>query len=318
MKNLRDIESLSRSDINQIFEYAKYYKIKGIGNKILEDKVTAILFFENSTRTVVSFEMAAKRLGSHVIVFNSNNSSLNKHEDLEDTILNILAMKPEFMIIRSGNKNIIDFAIKNNTGCKIINAGESIFSHPTQALIDFFTLQELFLDRDFPRLNIAICGDIGHSRVARSNIMLMSKFNIKPVLIAPKYFFPDKSEYIKLKRCSKNEKIYHSLQSAFESENLDAILMLRIQKERLSDDTMKLFNELDYIKKFRLDYSSIAYSQNTDLKILHPGPINKEMEISSEIVKHKSNILDQVSNSVYIRQAIFAYLMDFKEKLDAL
>lgn len=240
MKHLIDTSSLTLKNINEIFKYSTEYKNNIDIAKILIDKTVVIVFFEPSTRTTLSFDMSAKKLGANVVVLNiPTSSNVGKSEDIIDTIRTIDAMNPDFLIIRNGQNGLIE-SISKSVSCSIINGGEGTVSHPSQALIDFFTITEL-TTKSIEDTKIAICGDILHSRVARSNISIMKKIGIKPIFIAPEIFLNKDTDVF-------NEgKIYRSLDDALQNEDIDFLIMLRVQFERINFSTME---EKKYLKHY--------------------------------------------------------------------
>ena len=299
--HLLGIKYLKKSDINLIFKTATHFKevinrpIKKVPT--LRDMTIANLFFENSTRTKISFELAQKRLGADVVNFSSSSSSVNKGESLTDTVNNILAMKVDMIVLRHPNPGS-PLLLSGHTNSCIINAGDGAHEHPTQALLDCFSLTENL--GDLKGKNILIVGDILHSRVALSNIYALKLLGANIKLTCPLSLIPREIE---------------SLDVSIETDILkalkwcDAANVLRVQKERMEKSYFP--NNREYSMLFGLDTNKIKNIKK-DILILHPGPINRGVEITSEIVEsNNSIILDQVENGVAIRMAII-YLLASK------
>ena len=299
--HLLGIKFLKKSDINLIFKTASQFKevinrpIKKVPT--LRDITIANLFFENSTRTKISFELAQKRLGADVVNFSSSSSSVSKGESLTDTVNNILAMKVDMIVLRHPNPGSPLLLSKHTNSC-IINAGDGAHEHPTQALLDCFSLTENL--GDLKGKNILIVGDILHSRVALSNIYALKLLGANIKLSCPLSLIPREIE---------------SLDVSIETDILkalkwcDAANVLRVQRERM--DKSYFPNNREYSMLFGLDINKINNIKK-DILILHPGPINRGVEITSEIVEsNNSIILDQVENGVAIRMAII-YLLASK------
>ena len=299
--HLLGIKYLKKSDINLIFKTALHFKevinrpIKKVPT--LRDITIANLFFENSTRTKISFELAQKRLGADVVNFSSSSSSVKKGESLTDTVNNILAMKVDMIVLRHPNPGSPLLLSKHTNSC-IINAGDGAHEHPTQALLDCFSLTENL--GDLKGKNILIVGDILHSRVALSNIYALKLLGANIKLSCPISLIPREIE---------------SLDVSIETDILkalkwcDAANVLRVQKERMEKSYFP--NNREYSMLFGLDTNKINNIKK-DILILHPGPINRGVEITSEIVEsNNSIILDQVENGVAIRMAII-YLLASK------
>ena len=299
--HLLGIKFLKKSDINLIFKTAIHFKevinrpIKKVPT--LRDITIANLFFENSTRTKISFELAQKRLGADVVNFSSSSSSVKKGESLTDTVNNILAMKVDMIVLRHPNPGSPLLLSKHTNSC-IINAGDGAHEHPTQALLDCFSLTEHM--GDLKGKNILIVGDVLHSRVALSNIYALKLLGANIKLSCPLSLVPRKIE---------------NLDVSIETDMLralkwcDAVNVLRVQKERMEKSYFP--NNREYSMLFGIDANKIK-NLKKDILILHPGPINRGVEITSEIVEsNNSIILDQVENGVAIRMAII-YLLASK------
>ena len=301
VSHLLGIKYLQIQDINLIFETAKHFKevINRPIRKVpsLRDITIANLFFENSTRTKLSFELAEKRLSADVINFSANQSSLKKGETLVDTVNNILAMKVDMIVIRHPNPGAAHFLSKQVDSC-IINAGDGTHEHPSQALLDAFSLQEKFGELVGKR--IAIVGDVLHSRVALSNIYALKMLGAEVSVCAPKSLIPKHIDSLGVKISTDLSKTL---------KWCDALNILRVQNERM--DLNYFPSTREYTQNFGLTSKRLK-AVKKDIVILHPGPINRGVEISSEVAdSDQSIILDQVENGVAIRMAII-YLLASK------
>ena len=296
--HLLGIKDLSKKDINLIFKTADSFKevinrpIKKVPT--LRDVTIANLFFENSTRTKLSFELAEKRLSADVINFSASSSSLNKGETLIDTANNILSMKVDMLVMRHPHSGASKF-LAEKTNTIIINAGDGTHEHPTQALLDAFSIREKLGDVNGKK--VVLIGDIKHSRVALSNIFALKKLGAKVMICGPTTLIP---KYIK----RLDVKVVHKIEDAIKW--CDVANMLRIQQER---QDIQYFPSLrEYISQYQLN-KEILEKVKQPITILHPGPINRGVEITSEIADSEhSIILNQVENGVAIRMAII-YLL---------
>ena len=298
VNNLLGIKYIKKQDIVLIFDTADHFKevlnrpIKKVPS--LRDITIANLFFENSTRTKLSFELAEKRLSADVINFSSSSSSIKKGETLIDTVNNILAMKVDMIVIRHPNPGAALLLSKNVDSC-IVNAGDGTNEHPTQALLDAYSLKERLGDLDGKK--ILIVGDILHSRVALSNIYALRLLNAKIKICSPLSLIPREIE-------SLGVSIETDLDKALSW--CDAVNVLRVQHERMEKSYFP--NNREYSLLYGLDNKRISKLKR-DILILHPGPINRGVEIKSDIVEsNNSIILDQVENGVAIRMAIIFLL----------
>ncbi len=301
VNNLLGIKYIKRQDIDLIFDTADHFKevlnrpIKKVPS--LRDITIANLFFENSTRTKLSFELAEKRLSADVINFSTSSSSIKKGETLIDTVNNILAMKVDMIVIRHPNPGAALLLSKNVDSC-IVNAGDGTNEHPTQALLDAYSLKERLGDLDGRK--ILIVGDILHSRVALSNIYALKLLNAKIKICSPLSLIPREIESLGLS-------IETNLDKALSW--CDAVNVLRVQHERMEKSYFP--NDREYSFLYGLDKKRINKLKK-DILILHPGPINRGVEIKSDIVEsNNSIILDQVENGVAVRMAII-YLLASK------
>ncbi len=303
-KHLIGLESLSADDIQFILETAKSFKeistrpVKKVPT--LRGKTAVMAFFEPSTRTRVSFEMAAKRLSADTYSIGSTGSSIVKGETLIDTARNIEAMNIDLIIMRHRSAGAPQL-LARHTQSPIINAGDGGHEHPTQALLDMMTIQEH--KPDFNGLQVAIVGDITHSRVAHSNVIGLSKLGAHVRLSGPFTMMP---RYIE--RLGPNVTVHHRLEEAI--EGADVVMMLRIQKERMPKHLFP--SNREYAMTFGLNRNNIALAK-PDAIIMHPGPINRGVEMTPDVADgERSVILDQVTNGVAVRMALIYLLMGGK------
>ncbi|WP_107686946.1 aspartate carbamoyltransferase catalytic subunit [Campylobacter concisus] len=295
-KDLIGTRELSKEEILYFLEAAKEFKELNLSqvkkNDYLRGKTTINAFYENSTRTRTSFEIAAKRLGADTINFSSSSSSVTKGESLNDTMNNMAAMRTDIIVLRHPSSGAAKFAA-DRTEASVVNAGDGTNEHPSQALLDLFTLREhgKILDKN---LNVAIIGDIARSRVARSDIWAMKKFGINLKLFAPRMMMPKDAEVFESQICKNMEEA---------CEGSDVIIMLRIQLERGGAD-VAFPSSREYSKFFGLNKNRIKLAK-PDAIVLHPGPINRGVELNSDVADGAhSVILNQVENGVAIRMAI--------------
>ena len=310
-KDLITIDQLSEREIKAIHEQAEiYFKANqnlSTQNLELKGKILVNFFFENSTRTRTSFEIAAKRLNIDVINIDISLSSLKKGESIIDTAKTINAMRPDFVAIRHNSSGIIDL-LKKYIDASLINAGDGTNEHPTQALLDSFVISRHLKkqNKDLKDLKIAICGDVLHSRVARSNIKLLKKFGAEVrVITLPTLITYDYKKWLKEKW---NIEVFESLEDGI--RGVDVVMMLRIQQERMIGCYIPSLSE--YFKLFGLTHEKLKLAQADISKVLvmHPGPINREVEISSALADDEklSLILEQVEAGVAVRQALLKFL----------
>ena len=304
VSHLLGIKYLKIEDLNVIFETATHFKevinrpLKKVPS--LRDITIANLFYENSTRTKLSFELAEKRLSADVINFSARQSSVSKGETLVDTVNNILAMKVDMIVMRHPNPGAAHFLSKQVNSC-IINAGDGTHEHPSQALLDAYSLREKLGDLHGKR--IAIVGDILHSRVALSNIYALKMLGADVKLCAPKSLLP---KHIKSLGVSSSSNFTEVLNWC------DAVNMLRVQNERME---LSYFpSNREYSQNFGLNYERLKQTRK-EIVILHPGPINRGVEITSKVAdSDQAIILDQVENGLAIRMAII-YLLGSQLKI---
>jgi aspartate carbamoyltransferase catalytic subunit len=306
VNHLLGIKQLTQNDIELIFKTADQFKevlnrhIKKVPS--LRDITIANVFFENSTRTRISFELAEKRLSADIINFSSSGSSVKKGETLVDTVKNILAMKVDMVVMRHSSPGACVFLAKH-INAQIINAGDGTHEHPTQALLDAYSIREKLSKPSLKGLKIAIIGDITHSRVALSNIFLLTKLGAEVMLAGPPTLIPKH-------QASLGIKITYNVREALEW--CDVANVLRIQLER---QDIKYFPSLREYSLFYGINKSVLDSLKHKIIIMHPGPINRGVELSSDAAdSEQSIILQQVENGVAIRMAIL-YLLADKNKV---
>ena len=299
--HLLGIKQLKKSDIELIFETADHFKevinrpIKKVPS--LRDITIANLFFENSTRTKLSFEIAQKRLSADVINFSASQSSVKKGETLIDTVNNILSMKVDMVVMRHPKPGAAEF-LQQHVNARIINAGDGAHEHPTQALLDTYSIREKFGSVEGKK--VAIIGDILHSRVALSNIFALKLLGAEVMVCGPKSLIP---KYIH----ELGVKVEYDLKTALGW--CDVANMLRVQNERME---VRYFPSVrEYAQQYGLT-KTLLDSIGKDIVIMHPGPINRGVEITSEVADSQNAIiLDQVENGVAIRMAV-TYLLASK------
>ncbi len=299
-KSLISVDELSGADIENIYKKADKFFNKPKFSQELKNKLLVNFFFENSTRTRLSFEIAAKRMGMEVVNVDISLSSLKKGETIADMSRTVNAMRPDFVAIRHNSSGVVDL-LQKYFDCCVINAGDGTNEHPTQALLDGFVVRQN--KGKIKGLNLAICGDILHSRVARSNIKLFHKLGANISLITPNTLMPNgfKSWFDK----KYNAKTYNCLESGI--KNADIVMMLRIQQERMRG--CYIASMAEYFKVFGLDHKKLELA-NKNAMVLHPGPINRDVEISSDLANdsQKNLILTQVEAGLAIRRSLMSYL----------
>ena len=293
-KHLLGIQNLSIKEANLILDEAKnFISLNRSASKkldLLRGKTQINLFFEPSTRTQSSFDLAGKRLGADVMTMNVTNSSLKKGETILDTAMSLNAMHPDIIVVRhqdSGAPNLLS----QKVNCAVINAGDGLREHPTQALLDALTI--INRKGKIEGLKIAICGDILHSRVARSNIYLLNMLGAEVHLIAPSTLMPKKIERLGVK-------IFNNMNEGL--KNCDIVMMLRLQNERMHGSFLASTRE--YYEYFGLTPNKLEFAKN-DALIMHPGPMNRGVEIDTNLADdiNKSVIKEQVEMGVAIRMA---------------
>ena len=305
-KHLLGIEGLLTTSINFLLkssnDYVDYLNNKKNGKlDILKNKICINLFFENSTRTRTSFELAGKKLGADMLNISVGTSSIKKGETLIDTAMTLNAMQPDILVVRHHDAGAVKL-LSEKVNCGVINAGDGPHEHPTQALLDALTI--LKRKKKISGLKIAICGDIMHSRVARSNIHLLNTLGAEVRVIAPATLIPKGIE-------SLGVTIFYDMKSGL--KDVDIIIMLRLQLERMSGSFVPSIRE--YFRFYGLDREKLNFA-NPDALILHPGPMNRGVEIDSELADDidRSAIFEQVQMGVAVRMACLKAIIDHKLK----
>ena len=300
-KHLLGIQDLSINDVNLILDEAKSFiklnQSKSKKTNILNGKTQINLFFEPSTRTQSSFELAGKRLGADVMSMNMANSAIKKGETLIDTAMTLNAMHPDILVIRHGDSGAANL-LSRKVNCAVINAGDGWREHPTQALLDAMTIKMKI--GKIEGLKIAICGDIMHSRVARSNIYLLTMMGAEVRVIAPSTLMPKEIHQFGVK-------VYTNMEDGL--KDVDIIMMLRMQLERM--DGSYIPSTREYYEFFALDYKKIKHAKE-DALIMHPGPMNRGIEIDASLADdiNRSIIVQQVEMGVAVRMACLKILKE--------
>ena len=296
-RNLLGIESIPRADLEHLLDRGRYYKALPRNTKLntLAGRLVVNLFFEPSTRTRTSFEIAAKRLGADAIGIHSQTTSLSKGESLVDTLNTLSAMNPDAIVMRHSASGAPHF-LARFLSTPMINAGDGRHEHPTQALLDALTILEVKGSLD--GLRVALIGDISHSRVARSNIHLLAKFGAHIAACGPATTVPRN-----LPELAPGVSLTYDMREAV--RDADVIMMLRVQLER---QNVEVFPKNEYFRYYGLTLEHVALAR-PDAIVLHPGPINRGREISSEVAdSQRSMILSQVENGVAIRMAVLEWV----------
>ena len=298
-KHLLGIEGLAQSAILEILDKAEKYADLNLKTHKRVDVLAGLtqinIYFENSTRTQASFELAGKRLGADVMNMQVQGSSIKKGETLVDTALTLNAMRPDLLVVRHPHSGAVDL-LSQKVNCSVINAGDGQHEHPTQALLDALTIRRA--KGRLHRLNIAICGDIAHSRVARSNLLLLGKMENRIRLIGPPTLMPSQiSEF--------GVEVYHDMHAGL--RDVDVVMMLRLQKERMDGGFIP--SEREYFQRYGLDYKKLSHAKD-DAIVMHPGPMNRGVEIDGDIADDvtRSVIQEQVEMGVAVRMAIMELL----------
>jgi aspartate carbamoyltransferase catalytic subunit len=293
-KHLLGIEPLAPDEIRTILDLSEQYVDLNRGalkhSDVLSGLTQINMFFENSTRTQASFELAGKRLGADVMNMSMQASSIKKGETLIDTALTLNAMHPDLLVVRHPHSGAVDL-LAQKVNCAVLNAGDGRHEHPTQALLDALTIRRA--KGRLHRLNIAICGDIAHSRVARSNILLLGKLENRIRLIGPPTLMPAGiAEF--------GVEVYDDMKQGL--QDVDVVMMLRLQRERMDGGFIP--SEREYYHRFGLDAEKLAYAKE-DAIVMHPGPMNRGVEIDGEIADdiNRSVIQEQVEMGVAVRMA---------------
>ena len=302
LRHLLSIEGLKREHLERILDIAESFavlpgrQVKKV--PLLRGRIVTNLFFENSTRTRTTFELAAKLLSADVINFNVSVSATSKGETLLDTLRNLEAMHSDLFVVRHSHSGAAHFIARHVApGVSVINAGDGWHAHPTQALLDMFTIRRH--KGDFTPLRVAIVGDIQHSRVARSQIMALNTLGVTEVrIIGPCTLLPAEAR-------SLGVHLYHDLESGL--EEVDVIIMLRLQRERMEGALLPSAHE--YFQLYGLTEARLKRAK-PDAIVMHPGPINRGVEIASEVADGPhSVILQQVSYGIAVRMAVMSLIL---------
>ena len=301
-KHLLGIEGLEPNSINYLLNVSQDFVEKLSINSqskfdYLKNKTCINLFFENSTRTRTSFELAGKKLGADILNISVSSSSIKKGETLIDTAMTLNAMQPDIIVVRHHDAGAVKL-LSEKVNCGVINAGDGPHEHPTQALLDALTI--IRRKKQISGLKIAICGDIMHSRVARSNIHLLNTLGAEIRVIGPATLMPKNIE-------SLGVKVFYNMKNGL--KDVDIIIMLRLQLERMSGSFVPSIRE--YFRFYGLDREKLNYAKN-DALILHPGPMNRGVEIDSELADDldRSAIFEQVRMGVAVRMACLKSLVE--------
>ena len=297
--HLLSVEELSIPEIDILLNKANFYadanKQRGKIEKTLKGSTIITLFFETSTRTKTSFELAAKRLGADSIGINASSSAIKKGETLIDTAMTLNAMHADVLIVRHPDSGAVKL-LSEKVNCAVINAGDGTHEHPTQALLDALTIKRN--KKNIKGLKVAICGDVLHSRVARSNILLLSKLGAKINIIAPPTLIPKGIENLGVE-------IFNNMEEGL--VNCDIVMMLRLQTERMRG--LYVPSTREYFKFYGLDHKKLKNAKK-DALIMHPGPMNRGIEIDSSLADNldRSVIHQQVEIGVAVRMACLEML----------
>ncbi|MBZ4021197.1 aspartate carbamoyltransferase [Rhodobacter sp. TJ_12] len=298
-RHLLGIEHLSPEDIRTVLDLADRYVDLNRRTVKRTDALAGLtqinMFFENSTRTQSSFELAGKRLGADVMNMSMQTSSVKKGETLIDTAMTLNAMHPDLLVVRHGSSGAVDL-LAQKVNCAVVNAGDGKHEHPTQALLDALTIRRA--KGRIQRLTVAICGDVAHSRVARSNLLLLGKMENRVRLVGPPTLMPSGFDNIGAEVC---QDMREGLRDA------DVVMMLRLQRERMDGGFIP--SEREYFHRYGLDAEKLAYAKD-DAIVMHPGPMNRGVEIDGTIADdiNRSVIQEQVEMGVAVRMAVMDLL----------
>ena len=305
-KHLLGIEGLTSKEITSILDRSEYFikpfESTFLSQKDYKNRTLINLFFEDSTRTKTSFELAAKRLGLNVINMQMETSSIRKGESLIDTAMTLNAMHPDILVIRHSLSGV-PYLLADKVNCGVINAGDGQHEHPTQALLDALVIRRR--KDKIKGLKVAICGDIAHSRVARSNIKLLVTMGAKVNVIAPNTLIPNGIEGL-------GAKVYNDMETGLKNANI--VMILRLQHERMHGSYIP--SPREYFRFYGLDRTKLNYAEK-DALVMHPGPINRGVEIDSELADDidRTLILEQVELGVAIRMSVIEHLIDNRNKM---
>lgn len=306
--HLLGIEGLKEAEITQILDLADEYVEQNRRTNKKKDLLSGLtqinLFFENSTRTRMSFELAGKRLGADVINMSTSTSSIKKGETLIDTASTLNAMRPDLLVVRHGSSGAVKL-LSRKVDCAVLNAGDGKHEHPTQALLDALTIRRR--KGRLARLTVAICGDVLHSRVARSNIHLLNIMGARVRLIGPPTLIPSGAERL-------GAEVFHNMEEGL--KGCDIVMMLRLQTERMHGGYFPSVSE--YFSLYGLDYEKLENAKE-DAMIMHPGPMNRGVEIDAAVADDltRSAIQEQVEMGVAVRMACLDLLTRGKREGEA-
>jgi aspartate carbamoyltransferase catalytic subunit len=298
-RHLLGIEGLSADEITLLLDLSETYvaqnRLADKKRALLRGRTVINLFFESSTRTRTSFELAAKRLGGDVINMQVAHSSIKKGETLLDTALTLNAMHPDVLVVRHPESGAVQL-LAQKVECAVINGGDGSHEHPTQALLDALTIRRRL--RRLSRITVAICGDIQHSRVARSNIHLLNTMGARVRVVGPPTLVPQSIERLGVE-------VFHDMAKGL--KDVDVVMMLRLQTERMQGNYVPSIRE--YFRFFGLDYEKLGAAK-PDALVMHPGPMNRGVEIDSEVADDfgRSAIQMQVEMGVAVRMAVLEIL----------
>ena len=300
LQHLLGIQPLHPQQITEILNLADHYadgnRTSSRNSNVLAGCTQINMFFENSTRTQASFEIAGKRLGADVMNMAMQGSSIKKGETLIDTALTLNAMHPDLIVVRHPHSGAADL-LAQKVNCSVLNAGDGWHEHPTQALLDALTIRRS--KGRLHRLNIAICGDIAHSRVARSNLILLGKMENRVRLVGPATLMPAEIKELGVE-------VYHDMEEGL--KNVDVVMMLRLQRERMDGGFIP--SEREYYHQYGLDAAKLSHAK-PDAIVMHPGPMNRGVEIDGDIADDlsRSVIQEQVEMGVAVRMAAMDILV---------
>ena len=304
--HLLGIEGLEEAEITHILDLADKYVDQNRQTNKKKDLLSGLtqinLFFENSTRTLMSFELAGKRLGADVINMSTSSSSIKKGETLIDTASTLNAMRPDLLVVRHGSSGAVKL-LSRKVDCAVLNAGDGKHEHPTQALLDALTIRRR--RGRLTRLTVAICGDVLHSRVARSNIHLLNIMGARVRVIGPPTLIPSGVDKMGVE-------VFHDMTEGL--KDCDIIMMLRLQTERMHGAYFPTVSE--YFSLYGLDYEKLAVAKE-DALIMHPGPMNRGVEIDAAVADDltRSTIQEQVEMGVAVRMACLDLLTQLKREM---
>jgi len=288
LQHLINTRDFSLDEVNSVFKRAEEF-LDEKQRDILKNKMIITIFFENSTRTRSSFEVAAKRLGANVVSLDVSHSSSSKGETLFDTAANLDAMGPDAIVVRHKNSGV-PHILSNYVNCPILNGGDGPHAHPTQALLDLFTMTRYF--KDLRGKKIAIVGDIKNSRVANSNIELLTRYGLDVTLVAPPHFLPETSLATS-----------HNIKEVI--DDMDIVMSLRTQTERHKNQIYASLQ--DYAHDFCITKELVG---EKNILLLHPGPVHRNVDISDEMLRDpRCKVLEQVKNGVAVRMAVLEKLI---------